>query len=139
MFDLDLHQWLEEKFKAVVIMDFLSSFFRQDPIDTTSVDTMLVSLARRGLETSMSRLRLTGTKLTERFVRDYEDFGTDCVVFPTPMGCKHIWGWLSLLRETCREREIPICVFDLDLMDSRVRSVDSIRTTIEQFFTTVME
>jgi benzoyl-CoA reductase subunit B len=139
MFDIGLHQWLEESFRAVVIMDFLNSFFRQDPIDTTSVDTMLLSLARRGLETSMSRLRVDGHKLTERFLHDYEDFGADCVVFPTPGGCKHIWGWLNLLRETCRERGIPICVFDIDLMDSRVQSADSVRVTIERFFKTVME
>jgi benzoyl-CoA reductase/2-hydroxyglutaryl-CoA dehydratase subunit BcrC/BadD/HgdB len=138
-FDLEMYKWLEENFKAVVIMDLLFGFFRQDPIDTTSLDTMLLSLARRGLETTMSRLRVSGDRLTERFLRDYDDFGADCVVFPSPAGCKHVWGWLSLLRETCRERDIPICVFDLDWMDSRVRSVDSIRTTIEQFFTTVME
>jgi benzoyl-CoA reductase/2-hydroxyglutaryl-CoA dehydratase subunit BcrC/BadD/HgdB len=138
-FDLGLHPWLEERFKVVVLLDQLTSFCREDPIDTTSLDTMLVGLARRGLETTMSRLRVTGQKMNEQFLRDYEDFSADCVVFPTAVGCKHVWGWLSLLREICREREIPICVFDLDWMDSRVRSVDSIRTTIEQFFTTVME
>ena len=48
-------------------------------------------------------------------------------------------AWLSLLKDTCREREIPICSFDLDWMDSRARSVESIRETLEEFFTTVME
>jgi benzoyl-CoA reductase/2-hydroxyglutaryl-CoA dehydratase subunit BcrC/BadD/HgdB len=138
-FDLGMYAWLEENFKVVVIMDMLCSYFREDPIDTTSLDTMLLSLARRGLETTMSRLRVTGDKLTDQFLRDYEDLGADCVIFPAPGGCKHVWAWVSLLQETCRERGIPICVFDLDWMDSRVRSVDSIRTTIEQFFTTVME
>ena len=61
------------------------------------------------------------------------------MVFPAPAGCKHAWAWLSLLKETCREREIPVCCFDLDWMDSRARSVESIRATIEEFFTTVME
>jgi hypothetical protein len=60
------------------------------------------------------------------------------VVFPGPVGCKHVWGWLSLLREVCREEGIPICAFDLDWMDSRIRSADSIKTTLEQFFATVM-
>jgi benzoyl-CoA reductase/2-hydroxyglutaryl-CoA dehydratase subunit BcrC/BadD/HgdB len=138
-FDLGLHEWLEENFKVVVLMDQLGSFCREDPIDTTSLDTMLVALARRGLETTMSRLRVTAQKMKEQFLRDYEDLGADCVVFPAPAGCKHAWAWLGLLRETCRERGIPICVFDLDWMDSRVRSVESIRTTIEEFFTTVME
>jgi benzoyl-CoA reductase/2-hydroxyglutaryl-CoA dehydratase subunit BcrC/BadD/HgdB len=138
-FDLGLHQWLEESFKVVVLMDQLACFCREDPIDTTSLDTMLLGLARRGLETTMSRLRVTGQKMNQQFLRDYEDLSADCVVFPTGVGCKHVWGWLSLLREICRERGIPICVFDLDWMDSRVRSIDSIRTTLEQFFTTVME
>jgi benzoyl-CoA reductase/2-hydroxyglutaryl-CoA dehydratase subunit BcrC/BadD/HgdB len=137
--DPEMYQWLEESFKVVVIMDVLFSYLREDPIDTHSVDSMLLGLARRGLETTMARVRVTGRKMTEQFLRDYEALGADCVIFPAPAGCKHVWGWLSLLRETCRERGIPVCAFDLDFMDSRVRSVDSIRSTIEQFFTTVME
>ena len=138
-FDLGLHEWLEENFSVVVLMDQLGSFCREDPIDTTSLDTMLLDLARRGLETTMSRLRVTADRMRMQFLRDYRDLRADCVVFPAPSGCKHAGAWLGLLKEICREREIPICVFDLDWMDSRVRSVDSIRTTIEQFFTTVME
>jgi benzoyl-CoA reductase/2-hydroxyglutaryl-CoA dehydratase subunit BcrC/BadD/HgdB len=138
-FDIDLNTWLEESFNAVVIIDLLSSFLRQEPIDTTNVDTMLLSLARRGLEATMGRLRVNAGTLTERFLRDYADFGADCVVFPGPVGCKHVWGWLSLLREVCRERKIPICAFDLDWMDSRVRPTESVRATIEDFFTTVMQ
>ena len=87
----------------------------------------------------MGRLRVSSTKLTERFLRDYDDFGADCVIFPGPVGCKHVWGWISLLREVCREKDIPICVFDFDWMDSRTRSVESVRATIEEFFVTVME
>jgi benzoyl-CoA reductase/2-hydroxyglutaryl-CoA dehydratase subunit BcrC/BadD/HgdB len=139
VFDFDMPTWLEDTFQAVVITDVLSSFFRQEPIDTTSVDTMLLGLARRGLEGTMGRVRVKADRLTEGFLRDYRDFGTDCVLFPAPVGCKHVWGWLSLLREVCREQEIPLCAFDLDWMDSRVRTVDSIRGTIEQFFTTVMQ
>lgn len=137
-FDLEMHSWLEQTFNAAVIIDMLSSFFRQEPIDTKNVDTMLLGLARRGLEATMGRLRVSGAKLTERFLRDYSDFGADCVVFPAPVGCKHVWGWLSMLREVCRERGIPICAFDLDWMDSRPRPVESIHATIEEFFTTVM-
>jgi benzoyl-CoA reductase/2-hydroxyglutaryl-CoA dehydratase subunit BcrC/BadD/HgdB len=137
-FDLEIDNWLEQTFNATVIIDMLSSFLRQEPIDTTNVDTMLLGLARRGLETTMGHLRLGAAKLTELFLRDYADFGADCVVFPAPVGCKHVWGWLNLLREVCRERGIPICAFDLDWMDSRVRPVESIRGQIEEFFTTVM-
>lgn len=138
VFDLEMAAWVEETFHAAVIVDALSSFLRQDPIDTTNVDTMLVGLARRGLETTMGRLRVKASTLTAQFLRDYTDFGADCVVFPGPVGCKHVWGWLNLLREVCRERDIPICAFDLDWIDSRVRPAESIRDTIEQFFTTVM-
>jgi len=138
-FDFEMYAWLEESFNSVVITDLLSSFLRQDPIDTTSVDTMLCSLSRRGLEGTMGRLRVGAHRLIERFLIDYQDFGADCVVFPGPIGCKHVWGWIGLLREVCREREIPICVFDLDWMDSRVRPVESVRETLEQFLSVVME
>jgi benzoyl-CoA reductase/2-hydroxyglutaryl-CoA dehydratase subunit BcrC/BadD/HgdB len=137
-FDFDTAAWLQENFKAAVIIDMLSAFFREEPIDTTSLDTMLLSLARRGLEATMGRLRVNATKLTERFLRDYVDFGADCVVFPATIGCKHVFAWLSLLREVCRQEGIPICAFDLDWMDSRVRPVDSIHAALEEFFTTVM-
>jgi benzoyl-CoA reductase/2-hydroxyglutaryl-CoA dehydratase subunit BcrC/BadD/HgdB len=140
IFDFEMHEWLGEKFDAIVVTDLLSSSsFRQDPIDTTSVDTMLCSLARRGLEGTMGRVRVGADQLIQRFLIDYEHFGADCVVFPGPIGCKHVWGWIGLLREVCREREIPICAFDLDWMDSRVRPVQSIRSTIEQFFEVVMD
>jgi benzoyl-CoA reductase/2-hydroxyglutaryl-CoA dehydratase subunit BcrC/BadD/HgdB len=139
-FDFEMHEWLGETFDAVVVSDLLSSSsFRQDPIDTTNVDTMLCSLARRGLEGTMGRVRVGADRLIERFLIDYEDFGADCVVFPGPVGCKHVWGWVGLLREVCRERGIPICVFDLDWMDSRVRPVESIRGAIGQFFEVVMD
>lgn len=137
-FDLEMVAWLGERFHAAVVVDLLSSFFRQEPIDTTNLDTMLLGLARRGLETTMGRLRVTSSKLTERFLRDYADFGADCVIFPAPAGCKHVWAWLSMLREVCRERGIPVCAFDLDWMDSRVRPTESIRAAIEEFFDTVM-
>lgn len=137
-FDFEMNQWLQDTFKAVVITDLLSALFRQDPIDTTSVDTMLQSLARRGLEATMGRLRVDAGTLTERFLIDYRDFSADCVIFPGPVGCKHVWGWLSLLREVCRDKGIPICTFDLDWMDSRVRPIESVRATIEQFFASVM-
>src|SRR3990172_1654671 len=55
-FDFELSQWLQDRFNAAVIIDMLSAFFRQEPIDTTNVDTMLLGLARRGLETTMGRL-----------------------------------------------------------------------------------
>jgi hypothetical protein len=140
VFDFEMHNWLAEKFNAVVVTDLLSSgSFRQDPIDTTSLDTMLCSLARRGLEGTMGRVRVGADRLIERFLIDYEDFGGDCVVFPGPVGCKHVWGWVGLLREVCRERGIPFCVFDVDWMDSRVRSVESVRAAIEQFFEVVMQ
>jgi benzoyl-CoA reductase subunit B len=138
-FDLEMYQWLEENFNVAVIMDVLTSYFREDPIDTTSVDTMLQGLARRGLETTMARVRVSGDKLTDRFLRDYEALGADCVVFPAPIGCKHVWGWLSTFKETCREHGIPVCEFDLDFIDSRIRSVDSIRSTLEEFFLAVMD
>ena len=138
VFDFEMNDWIEQTFNAAVIVDMLSSFFREDPIDTKNVDTMLLGLARRGLETTMGRLRVSAAKLTELFLRDYADFGADCVVFPAPVGCKHVWAWLSLLREVCRERRIPICAFDLDWMDSRVRPVESIRARIAEFFETVV-
>jgi hypothetical protein len=138
-FDLEMYAWLEENFNVAVIMDVLTSYFRDDPIDTTSVDTMLQGLARRGLESTMARIRVYGEKLTDQFLRDYEHLGADCVVFPAPIGCKHVWGWLSTFKETCREHGIPVCEFDLDFMDSRVRSAESIRSTIEEFFEAVMD
>lgn len=137
-FDMELMTWLEQNFNAAVIMDMLSSFFKQEPIDTSSADTMLLGLARRGLEATMGRLRVSTTKLTERFLRDYADFGADCVIFPASVGCKHVWAWVSMLREVCREKGIPIYVFDLDWMDSRTRPAESIRAGIEGFFSTVM-
>ncbi len=137
-FDFELATWLEDSFGAVVITDLLSSFLREETVDTTDLDSMLLGLARRGLETTMGHLRVDAGQLTEQFLRNYRDFSADCVVFPSPVGCKHVWGWLSLLREVCREEGIPVCAFDLDWIDSRTRPAEEIRATIERFFETVM-
>ncbi len=138
VYDFELQEWLGNTLGAISVLDVLSGYLRQEPIDTKDLDTMLLALAQRGLESTMSRIRVRSTTLTERFLRDYADFTADCVIFPGPVGCKHVWGWLSLLREVCKQKGIPICAFDLDWMDSRVRSSDSVRSQIEEFFATVM-
>jgi len=42
------------------------------------------------------------------------------------------------MRDACRERGIPVLMYDVDLVDRRVTSAEESRTRIEQFLATVM-
>ena len=45
----------------------------------------------------------------------------------------------GLIREACREREIPLLFIEFDYNDDRVLAREQMRAQIEDFFTTVME
>jgi benzoyl-CoA reductase/2-hydroxyglutaryl-CoA dehydratase subunit BcrC/BadD/HgdB len=137
LFDATLFQWMQDEFGAVVVDDMLSSYLRQPPIDTTSLDTMLVGLANRGLNMTMGRLRLPAPVYVDDFVNAYHDFSGDCAILSAHHGCKHCWGAINLVRDAARSEDIPLLVFDFDFLDSRITSAENVKNKVEQFFRTM--
>ncbi len=137
LFDDTILDWMADELGAVVVDDTLSSYLRQAPIDTTSLDTMLIGLARRGLNMTMGRLRLPSTVYVNDFLKAYKDYSGDCAILSAHHGCKHCWGAVNLLRGAARRDDIPLLVFDFDFLDSRIVSSETVKNKIEQFFKTM--
>jgi len=72
-------------------------------------------------------------------LKTYDDFGCDCIIATQHVGCQSICGARGLLREVCRNRDIPLLFIEFDYNDDRVLSPAQMRVQIEEFFTTVME
>jgi hypothetical protein len=54
------------------------------------------------------------------------------------VGCKNTQALLGMMRESCRERRIPLLAIDYDLADSRVVSAEGIQEQVRRFMETVM-
>ncbi len=137
LFTDTIFDWMLEEFGAVVVDDTLSGYLRQIPIDTSSLDSMLCGLAQRGLNMTMGRLRLPATVYVNDFLKSYDDYSGDCAMLAAHAGCKHCWGAANLVRDATRAKDIPLLMFDLDFLDSRIVSAETLEHKIEQFFRTM--
>jgi benzoyl-CoA reductase/2-hydroxyglutaryl-CoA dehydratase subunit BcrC/BadD/HgdB len=137
-YDRDLFSWMEESFGATVVITSLPSTSILEPIDTSSLDTMLEGMAWQGLDMTMSFMRFESTKIIDFTLKTYDDFRCDCIIATQHVGCQSICGVRGLLREICRRRGIPLLFIEFDYNDDRVLSPAQMRVQIEEFFTTVM-
>lgn len=137
-FDLSIYDWMEEEFGAVIAMDMFS-FAAITPIDTSSIDSMMEGLAIKALNMPMARqLRGPTDFYTDDLVRVCEEYQGDSVVFAGHEGCKMAWGSVGLIRDTCKEIDKPLLVFDLDAFDGRPSSSSDIKKRLEEFFNTMV-
>ncbi|MEG1799294.1 MAG: 2-hydroxyacyl-CoA dehydratase family protein, partial [Synergistaceae bacterium] len=65
-------------------------------------------------------------------------FSADFVIIANHIGCRNSMGMSGITHETARERDIPLCIFNYELMDSRVCSRQGIRNQISEFMMNVM-
>ena len=66
-----------------------------------------------------------------RVVKDYK---IDCVIFPGHMGHKDMAASASLMREVCRDLQVPFLHIGLDGFDPRYTTVEEIKDKLSQFF-----
>lgn len=131
--------WLERAWGVGVLMD-MESFGYSEFVDTTSKESMLRTLAKRYMWATMARhSRGPAENFFEDMWTAYEQFDCDMILFPAHIGCKSSMGMIGLLREQCRDRGVNLCVFDYELMDTRVCSRQGIRDQINQFMKNVMK
>ena len=137
-FDMELFQWMEEQLGAMVVSNSLSSSAILEPIETNSLESMLEGIAWQGLDMTMSIMRYDTEKLIQFSLNAYEDYRCDCMIVTQHVGCNSICGAQGMIRNVCRERDIPVLFIELDYNDDRVLSRELLRSQIEDFFTTVM-
>jgi len=136
-FDLSIFDWMEQDLGATIPMDMFS-YNRMEPIDTSTPDSMLKGLAQKSLNAPMARqLRGPTEFYTDDLVRVCEDYNCDAVVFAGHEGCKMAWGSLGLIRDTCKEIDKPLLVFDIDALLARPGQAAETRTKISEFINTI--
>jgi benzoyl-CoA reductase/2-hydroxyglutaryl-CoA dehydratase subunit BcrC/BadD/HgdB len=138
-YDFELFSWMEENFGATLVVDSLSSTSVLEPVDTSSLETMLEGVAWQGLDMTMSFMRFESAEFVDFTLRAYERYGCDCIIATQHVGCQSICGARGMIREECRKRDIPLLFVEFDYNDDRVLAPAQMRIQIEEFFTTVME
>ncbi len=138
-YDRDLFTWMEDTLGATVVITSLSGTSILEPIDTSSLDSMLEGVAWQGLDMTMSLMRFDTPRFIDLTLRTYDQFSCDCIIATQHVGCQSICGARGLLREVCRKRGLPLLFIEFDYNDDRVLSPGSMRAQIEDFFATVME
>lgn len=138
-YDMELFNWMEQQFGAMVVSNSLSSTTVLEPVDTSSLDSMLEGVAWQGLDMTMSLMRFETRKLVQFSLQAYDHYGCDCMIVTQHVGCNSICGARGVIRDVCRKRDIPALFIELDYNDDRVLPTELLRTQIEEFFTTVMQ
>ena len=134
----EIVSWLEQEWKAVIAMDMVS-YCPYDLVDTSSEDSIFRGLAKRAFQDGP--MVHQGRGLADNVVNDIthivKDYSIDCVIFPGHMGHKDMAASASLMREVCRDLNVPFLYIGLDVADPRYTTVEEIKDRISQFFTTI--
>lgn len=129
--------WLEETYGAVMVNSFAGRT-PYTPIDTSTPESMLFGLARKGINEVPMIRQARGT--VDIFLQDVadmcRDYQVDCVFFPNHKGHKDQGGNIGYLRELCREMEMPLLSFTSDIFDPTFLPFDQLQRIIATFFET---
>jgi benzoyl-CoA reductase/2-hydroxyglutaryl-CoA dehydratase subunit BcrC/BadD/HgdB len=131
----ELTGWLREEWGACIVMDMMG-YVPHTLIDTSSEESMFRGLARRNLcELPMVRqVRGTADTLANDIVQVVKDYRIDCVIWPAHMGHKDCSASIGIMRQVCRNIEVPFLILGLDLFDRRYTSMDSLKDKFSEFF-----
>ena len=138
-FDGDLLEWLENTFRAVVIMDLLG-FYQVLPHEVSTTEQCYESLAKGALDFSMIGTCRGPVEFYIDFLLNYvRDYKIDCVIMPMQFACKHAYAMARISTEAVREETgVPVFIFGCDPYDSREVTSEAIRGKIFDFLTQVV-
>ena len=135
----DIFVWAEQRYGVSLLMNMLT-FHRHPFIDTKTPDSMLRGLAQICMQSLMSR-HTRGPY--ENYMSDlfylYENLDLDMIWVASSMGCKNSKGLLGILREKCREKNIPLLAIEYEIMDSRIAPKEDIMRQVDDFMMNVMK
>jgi len=133
-----LFNWIAQEFGAVTVAA-MGSWEQHEPVDTSTPESMIRGMARRALNVHMGR---QGRGSSDIWIEDtmnaFEHWQGDCIIVNGALGCKWVRGSYGLLKDICRERGIPVMMFDADIADPRVVSQTEVQTRIGDFLESVM-
>jgi benzoyl-CoA reductase/2-hydroxyglutaryl-CoA dehydratase subunit BcrC/BadD/HgdB len=136
---VDIFNKLENEYGLVVVMDSLS--YNNIPlIDTSSPESMLKGLAHIIMEGPMVRnTRGPKENYYDYMFQCWKQFDLDMVWMSNNINCKSAQGMNGMLREMCREKNIPYFVLDYDLLDPRTINSDNMMKQVDHFMENVMK
>ena len=135
----EFYAWAEQTYGVSIVMENMT-YHTQPYIDTESPETMLRGLAHVFADSPMIR---SGNSNTQKFLdetfRAYEEFDCDMIWFSDNLGCKQMKGFTGILKEKCREKNIPIVFIDHGLVDHRACDWVKITDQIGEFMENIMK
>jgi benzoyl-CoA reductase/2-hydroxyglutaryl-CoA dehydratase subunit BcrC/BadD/HgdB len=138
LIDGGLFDWMEQTFRAVVVMDMLS-YRSYSIIDTSSPESMIRGLAYDMMKGPMARhTRGPARNYYEDLIRLYGEYEADMVFIASHQGCKNALALAGILRDLFRKKDIPLLDIQYDLVDPRITSPEEIRNQVSHFMETIM-
>ncbi len=140
-FDLaGMFNWMDEQGYAY-LGDGLNMLFPQ-PIDTTSMDTMLDGMAEEASNMPMTR-QMGAPSMAMGWCDDVilavGELNADCAIYPGHHACKQTWSAASILREELDRRVgVPLLILQADSWLKRTTPIGVIQEQIEEFVKTVV-
>jgi len=138
--DLAVMSWLEEKYGAVTINFMNFNWVVQPTEDLSTLDSMLLGLAKKTMLMPMNR-EVHGP--IENFIDATTElarrYSADCGILTGHVACKSNWAVYKLIKDIVEaELGIPLLIFEVDLFDPRITSVDDVRARLTDWFETIV-
>jgi benzoyl-CoA reductase/2-hydroxyglutaryl-CoA dehydratase subunit BcrC/BadD/HgdB len=135
----DLYNWAERTYGIALVMDTLA-YSHQTLIDTSTPRTMLKGLGRIMMQGPMSRnIRGPAENYTNDYFQLAKQWDLDFLWIQNHVLCKGTNGFYGMLRDMCREKNLPVLFVDYDLIDPRSVSQENMRRQVDHFMKNVMK
>ncbi len=135
----DIFNWAERTYGLTLLNDSMS-YNHLGPIDTSTPESMLRGWSRVVMQGPMVRhTRGPAENYLDDIFRMVKQFDLDMVWVANHVGCKSGQAMNGILREKCREKNIPLLILDYDLSDPRIVSHDNMMRQVEHFMENVMK
>jgi len=134
--DMSVFSWLEKKYGAVSINCMNFNWVVQPTEDLSTYDSIMRGLAEKATLLPMNR-EVHGP--IENFIDATIDLArrnkADCAIITGHVACKSNWAVYKLIKDRLEEElGIPMLIFEVDLFDPRITSVEDVRVKLEDFF-----
>lgn len=134
---MDFWFWLERNGMSY-ITDVLTLFYAEEPIDTSSIDSMIDGLARRSSYYPMTKQMRGPMDYPGGWLEDYiwiiKEWDIDCCIWCGHLACKNAWGAVVPLMNAIREATgIPSLRLEADGWDYRITPFSTTQEKIEEF------
>jgi benzoyl-CoA reductase subunit B len=132
-FDMEILDWMEKEYGAMVVMDALSAWSFNEPMDPRQP---IESLGKKFYYRATSRQFLGPLNpFIEETLRDAHEFKADGAIFFGNIGCNQGCTTSKPLRDALQKHlNMPTLVVDVDNVDPTFSSTEEVKEKLEGFF-----